>query len=82
LPLLVLLDYAVPAFGMLCVSKFAAFVSHAVFVFLLHGVNVFESEFGWLACVVVWRCRGVRDVVIIVKVVVIKLDTIRSIRLR
>jgi hypothetical protein len=82
LPLLVLLDYAVPAFGALCVIKPAAFVSHAVFVCLLRGVNGVESKFGRPACVAVRRCRGVRDVVVVVKVVVIELDPIQSIRFR
>jgi hypothetical protein len=82
LPLLALLDYAVPTFGVLCVSEPAAFISHAVFVFLLCGVNCIESEFRWPACVAVWRCRGIVDVVVVVKVVVVKLDAIRSVRLR
>jgi hypothetical protein len=82
LPLLALLDYAVPAFGVLCVSEPAAFISHAVFVFLLCGVNGIEIEFRWPACVAIWRCRGIGDVVVVVKVVVIELDAIRSVRLR
>jgi hypothetical protein len=82
LSLLVLLYYAVPAFGTLCISEPASFVSHAIFVFLLYGVNGVESELGWPACVAVRHCRGVRDVVIVVKVVVIELYAIRSVRLR
>jgi hypothetical protein len=81
LPLLVLLDYAVPAFGALCISEPMAFLSNAIFIFLLRGIYGVESEFGWSACVAVRCCRGVRDVVIIVKVVVLELDAIRSVRL-
>jgi hypothetical protein len=77
--LLVLLDYAVPAFDALYISELATFLSHAIFIFLLRGVNGVESEFGWPACVAIRHCRGVGDVVIVVKVVVVKLDAIRSV---